>query len=178
MKKVLYLALAATIAMSSAAYAQTANSESQSFSQSGAIVNQNSTSVRQAPGAVAPGLAAAGIETCTSSASSGISGPGFGFSFGGTGIDEGCEARLDARTLAGLGLTQAGIQRLCERPKIAVAMYNSGQFICPQYADRAAASASPKASGQQFTVTGRMRIEDMPSGSMYRTSDGVIHTKP
>jgi len=150
--------------------AQEATALSQSLSQSGAVVNQNSTSTRQAPGAYAPGLAAAGIETCTSSASSGISGPGFGISFGSTGVDEGCDARLDARTLVGVGLNVAAIHRLCERPKMAIAMYNSGQFICPQYADRAGVSAAP--------TTQRMRISDMPSGAQYRTADGVIHTKP
>lgn len=171
----LTLAFAALALVCSPALAQEANSGSQSLSQSGAIINQNSTAVQQAPGAYAPGLAAAGVETCTSSASSGISGPGFGISFGGTGIDEGCEARLDARTLAGLGLTKAGIQRLCERPKMAVAMYNSGQFICPQYADRFA--EDPASQGQAVT-TRRMKISDMPSGAQYRTADGVIHTKP
>lgn len=171
----LALAIAAFAIVCSPAIAQEANSASQSLSQSAAVINQNSSTALQAPGAYAPGLAAAGVETCTSSASSGISGPGFGISFGGTGIDEGCEARLDARTLAGLGLTQSGIQRLCERPKMAVAMYNSGQFICPQYADRYAADA---ASQGQATTTRRMRISDMPSGAQYRTADGVIHTKP
>lgn len=175
--KSLLSSIAVIAMLVSPTYAQSATSGSQSQSASQAVVQQNSTTSLQAPGAYAPGLAAAGVETCTSSASSGISGPGFGISFGGTGIDEGCEARLDARTLAGLGLTKAGIQRLCERPKMAVAMYNSGQFICPQYAQRAAASSNA-GGGQQFTVTRRMKISDMPSGATYRTSDGVIHTKP
>lgn len=171
MKKIL-LILAASAMMIAPAFAQNAVAQSQSASQSGAIVVQNSTTTRQAPGAYAPGLAAAGVETCTSSASSGISGPGFGISLGGTGVDEGCDARLDARTLVGVGLNVAAIHRLCERPKMAVAMYNSGQFICPQYADKAAAA------GVAAPTTQRMKISDMPSGAQYRTADGVIHTKP
>ena len=114
------------------AIAQDATAQSQSLSQSGAVINQNSRSVQQAPGAYAPGLAAAGIETCTASASSGISGPGFGFSFGATSIDEGCDARLDARTLVGVGLKGSAVLRLCEREKMALAMAQSGEFICPQ----------------------------------------------
>lgn len=128
----IFAVLAASALLTGAAYAQTAVSGSQSLSQSGAIINQTSNAIQQAPNAVAPGLAAAGVETCTSSASSGISGPGFGISFGGTGVDEGCDARLDARTLVGVGLKGSAVMRLCERPKMAIAMAQSGEFICPQ----------------------------------------------
>lgn len=159
MYKTLVLAAVAAIAMTASSFAQTVTSQSGSLSQSGAVINQSSQAVQQAPGAYAPGLAAAGVETCTSSTSSGISGPGFGISFGGTGVDEGCEARLDARTLAGLGLNRAGVQRLCERPKMAIAMFNSGQFVCPQFAERLA-SDQAAARGERPTLDPRKRTYD------------------
>lgn len=129
-------------------------SQSGSLSQSGSSVVMNSAAVQQAPGVGAPGLAAAGIETCTSSASSGVSGPGFGFSFGATDVDEGCEARLDARTLAGLGLAGAAVARLCERPKMAIAMAQSGQYICPQitWATPSGQSVPAPTAGQSVAI--------------------------
>lgn len=120
--------------IASPAFAQVNNnSASLSQSQSGAQVVMNSTAIQQAPGVGAPGLAAAGIETCTSSASSGFSGPGFGFSFGATDVDDGCDARLDARTLASLGQNNAALFRLCERQKIAIALAQAGTPCPPNY---------------------------------------------
>ncbi len=159
--------LAFSALMIAPAMAQSADANSQSLSQSGAIVVQNSTTTRQAPGAYAPGLAAAGVETCTASASSGVSGPGFGISFGATSIDEGCEARLDARILAGVGLGGAAVQRLCERPKMAIAMYNSGQFICPQYAERYAADPVSQSTRQVAPAAKPQRVTSKPTGRRY-----------
>jgi len=153
----LIVALAASAMLVAPTYAQSAVAGSQSLSQSGAVINQNSNSIQQAPGANAPGLAAAGIETCTSSASSGISGPGFGISFGSTGVDEGCDARLDARTLVGVGLKASAVLRLCEREKMALAMAQSGEFICPQIRfEEPRQSSRPQTTRQnsrQSTVT-------------------------
>ena len=55
--------------------------------------------VKNVPSIVAPGLAAAGLETCLGSVSGGGAFVGTGFSFGTTIPDPGCAARLDARTL-------------------------------------------------------------------------------
>ena len=69
-----------------------------------AAITTNSTvpaeqTVKSVPGVVAPGLAAAGLETCLGSVSGGGAFVGTGFSFGTTIPDPGCAARLDARTL-------------------------------------------------------------------------------
>src|SRR5947209_18851286 len=69
--------------------------------------------VRNVPGVVAPGLAAAGLETCLGSVSGGGAFVGTGFSFGTTIPDPGCAARLDARTLWSMGLKKAAVARLC-----------------------------------------------------------------
>ena len=73
---------------------------------------------RNVPAVFAPGLAAAGLETCLGSVSGGGSFVGTGFSFGSTIPDPGCAARLDARTLWSMGLKRAAIARLCLNPEI------------------------------------------------------------
>jgi hypothetical protein len=65
--------------------------------QSGAMSMVNITD--PPPGIVAPGLAAAGIETCLGSSSGGLSLMGGGFTFGSTKVDEGCTIRLLSRQL-------------------------------------------------------------------------------
>jgi hypothetical protein len=81
-----------------------------------------------APSTFAPGLTAAGVETCLGSVSGGASFPGGGVSFGTTTKDTGCDARLDARTLWSMNLKRAAIFRLCQKPEIAAAMPD----VCPQ----------------------------------------------
>jgi hypothetical protein len=97
-------------------------------------VNNNSNTpadqtVRNVPTAFAPGLAAAGLETCLGSVSGGGSFVGTGFSFGSTIPDPGCAARLDARTLWSMGLKKAAVARLCLTGEIARSMPE----ICSQY---------------------------------------------
>ena len=58
--------------------------------------------------------------------SAGASGSGFGLSFGGTYEDKGCQARLNAKTLATLGYVVAGREVLCQDPSIRAAMHNAG----------------------------------------------------
>ena len=87
------------------------------------------TTVRTAPSMVAPGLAAAGLETCLGSASGTVSAIGFGIGGGSTYADEGCQARLDSRTLFAYGLKSAAVARLCQRPDI----WRSMPDICAQY---------------------------------------------
>ncbi|WP_448955667.1 hypothetical protein [Labrys neptuniae] len=90
----------------------------------GASVNYRDR--RQAPAVVAPGLAAAGIEACLGSVSLGGSGAGFGFSFGTTKLDQGCNIRLYARTLQAMGYRRAATQMLCYDAQVAGALATEG----------------------------------------------------
>src|SRR6478752_8048387 len=129
--------LAAIIAMAASAPAW-----AQSTSGTGvgvAAITTNSTvpadqTVRNVPGIVAPGLAAAGLETCLGSVSGGGAFVGTGFSFGTTIPDPGCAARLDARTLWSFGLKKAAVARLCLNPDINRAMPE----VCVKYLPRPA----------------------------------------
>ncbi len=81
---------------------------------------------RQAPAIVAPGLAAAGIESCLGSTSVGGAGPWFGVTIGGTTTDRGCNLRLYSRTLYALGHRVAATQILCNDPDVAQALLAEG----------------------------------------------------
>jgi hypothetical protein len=85
--------------------------------------------VRNVPSVFAPGLAAAGLETCLGSVSGGGAFVGTGFSFGTTIPDPGCAARLDARTLWSMGLKKAAVARLCLNGDI----YRAMPEVCVQY---------------------------------------------
>src|SRR3954454_13001370 len=85
--------------------------------------------VKNVPGIVAPGLAAAGLETCLGSVSGGGAFVGTGFSFGTTIPDPGCAARLDARTLWSMGLKKAAVARLCLNGDI----YRAMPEVCVKY---------------------------------------------
>lgn len=102
----------------------------QNINQSGAtttrLVSSGTTTVRTAPSMVAPGLAAAGLETCLGSASGTVSLLGVGIGGGSTYADEGCQARLDARTLASWGLQGAAVARICQRAQV----WNSMPDVC------------------------------------------------
>jgi hypothetical protein len=74
------------------------------------------------PTVVAPGLAAAGIETCLGSNSGGVSVMGGGFSFGRTTVDDGCTIRLLARQLHAFGFQKAAVALMCQDERVAVAM--------------------------------------------------------
>lgn len=87
------------------------------------------TTIRSAPSMVAPGLTAAGLETCLGSASGTVSAVGFGIGGGSTYKDEDCTARLDSRTLYAMGLKAAAVARLCQRPDV----WRSMPDICQQY---------------------------------------------
>jgi hypothetical protein len=146
------LVSALAILLPSAALAQTAvgvgvgTSSSQSASgaiaQSGSSITVNNpanttarvesagtTTVRTVPSMVAPGLTAAGLETCLGSASGTVSAVGFGIGGGSTYKDEDCTARLDSRTLFAMGLKGAAVARLCQRPDI----WRSMPDVCEKY---------------------------------------------
>jgi hypothetical protein len=93
------------------------------------ITTQGTTSVRTVPSVFAPGLAAAGIESCLGSVSGGGSWLGTGISLGGSVPDRDCSARLDARTLWAFGLKKAAVARIC----LTADVYNSMPDVCSQY---------------------------------------------
>ena len=102
-----------------------------------ATITSNSTvpadqTVKNVPSVFAPGLAAAGLETCLGSVSGGGAFVGTGFSFGTTIPDPGCAARLDARTLWSMGLKKAAVARLCLNGDI----YRAMPEVCDQYLPR------------------------------------------
>lgn len=93
------------------------------------VNNTGDSTVRNVPSVFAPGLAAAGLETCLGSVSGGGSFVGTGFSFGSTIPDPGCAARLDARTLWSMGLKKAAIARLC----LGTEIYRAMPEVCVRY---------------------------------------------
>jgi hypothetical protein len=116
-------------------------SSSQAISGQGgtAAIISNSTvpakqTVKNVPSVIAPGLTAAGLETCLGSISGGGSIVGTGFMFGATIPDPGCAARLDARTLWSMGLRKAAVARLCLNGDI----YRAMPEVCDQYLPRPA----------------------------------------
>jgi hypothetical protein len=112
----------------------TSNSQAISGQGGSAAIISSSTvpadqTVKNVPSVVAPGLAAAGLETCLGSVSGGAAFVGTGFSFGTSIPDPGCAARLDARTLWSMGLKKAAVARLCLNGDI----YRAMPEVCDKY---------------------------------------------
>lgn len=120
------------LAVSAPAYAQTATtSGATSMVNISDPGNVNSTSrLTTVPTVVAPGLAAAGVETCLGSASGGLSLMGTGLTFGSTMPDPGCNLRLTARQLYAFGFKSAAIALMCQDQRVAEAMAIVGE-ACP-----------------------------------------------
>jgi len=102
---------------------------------SGANVNQPSVSIsripRQAPGAIAPGMAVSAVETCLGSMTFGASTILGGVSVGIPMEDKQCTNRLNARMLSQLGQATAALVLLCQgRDDITRALAAAGLF-CP-----------------------------------------------
>ena len=95
-------------------------------------INPSSTTTRlvTTPTVVAPGLAAAGVETCLGSAAGGLSLMGGGITFGSTKVDGGCTIRLLARQLFAFGFQKAALALMCQEQRVAIAMYDAGS-PCP-----------------------------------------------
>ena len=148
--KRLLLAAIVTMAATGPAWAQSSTatgtgvgvagstSNSQAISGQGgtgiAAITSNSSvpanqTLKNVPSVFAPGLAAAGLETCLGSVSGGLALVGTGFNFGTTIPDPGCAARLDARTLWSMGLKKAAVARLCLNGDI----YRAMPEVCDQY---------------------------------------------
>jgi hypothetical protein len=119
------------LTMTTPVYAQTLGSTSGASSTLD-ITNPASTTSRliTTPTVVAPGLAAAGVETCLGSAAGGLSLMGGGITFGATKVDEGCTVRLLARQLFAFGFQKAALALMCQEQRVAVAMYDAGS-PCP-----------------------------------------------
>jgi hypothetical protein len=98
--------------------------------------------IRNVPSVFAPGLAAAGLETCLGAVSAGGAFVGTGISFGTSIPDPACAARLDARTLWSMGLKKAAVARLCLNNDI----YRSMPEVCDKYLPRAANLTPPRLS--------------------------------
>jgi hypothetical protein len=120
-------------------------------------VASGTQTLRNVPTEFAPGLTAAGLETCLGSISGGGAFVGTGFSFGSTIPDPGCAARLDARTLWSMGLRKAAVARLCLMGDV----YRSMPDICQMYlpaqpgyvvAASTAAEAAPEYTGGPVEV--------------------------
>jgi len=169
MKRLLLAAIVA-MAASGSAWAQSSTatgtsvgvakstSGSQAISGQGgtATITSNSTvpadqTVKNVPSVFAPGLAAAGLETCLGAVSGGGAFVGTGFSFGTTIPDPACAARLDARTLWSMGLKKAAVARLCLNGDV----YRAMPEVCDQYLPPATARyAQAKVSGEQSYTIG------------------------
>jgi len=128
------------LSISTPVCAQTAVGKSGAVSASGAVSMVNitdpstggnaTTHVVTPPTIVAPGLAAAGVETCLGSSSGGLSLMGGGITFGSTKVDEGCTIRLLARQLFAFGFRNAAMALMCEDEHVVVAMSEVGR-PCP-----------------------------------------------
>jgi hypothetical protein len=89
---------------------------------------RQSGSLRTVPGVVAPGLGAAGVETCYGpGVSGGIAVTGFGASFGAGQFDQDCNARLFSRTLYAMGYKQQAIQLLVNQSPMVASAFGLGQ---------------------------------------------------
>ncbi|HYA04437.1 MAG TPA: hypothetical protein VEF90_00985 [Xanthobacteraceae bacterium] len=105
------------------------------------------------PTIAAPGLAAAGVETCLGSASGGLSLMGGGFTFGATKVDQGCTIRLLARQLFAFGFHKAALALMCQDERVAVAMAVAGS-PCPTQPAEPDASLSLLPANESSTAVG------------------------
>ena len=156
------VALAALALCAGPGFAQSTNTSdssanSGSSSTAGARSNQNQgqsvtyyqttpadQTIKNVPNVYGPGLTAAGSEVCLGSISAGGAGAGFGLTVGGTIVDQECQLRMNARTLATLGYATAAREEMCLDPQVRSAMVAAGT---PCMADQAAA-AKPVATAE------------------------------
>jgi hypothetical protein len=134
MRCLIFLAI---LTITTPVYAQTLGSTSGATSSVDITnpTNPNSTNhLITTPTVVAPGLAAAGIETCLGSASGGLSVMGGGLTFGSTMVDSGCTIRLLSRQLFAFGFQKAALALMCQDQRVAAAM-NAAGSTCPASAE-------------------------------------------
>jgi hypothetical protein len=123
--------------------------------------------LKNVPSMVAPGLTAAGLETCLGSASGGASVVGFGATFGTTVPDPGCQARLDARTLWAMGLKGAAVARLCIREDI----WRSMPDVCAKYTPVVTPAGNPLVAPAPYYMSTEPKAERM-GGTSIEVIDG------
>ncbi len=127
-----------------------------------AAITTNSTypanqTLKNVPSVFAPGLAAAGLETCLGSVSAGGAFVGTGISFGTTIPDPACAARLDARTLWSMGLKKAAVARLCLNGDI----YRAMPEVCDQYLPRPPGHPTPPPVPNRYAQAEAL-VEEQP----------------
>lgn len=89
-------------------------------------ITTNTNVQGNAPAVFAPGMSAAGIESCNGSISLGGSAVGGGGALGFPWQDGPCNKRLNARTLWAFGQREAALQQLCLDDEMALAMSSAG----------------------------------------------------
>jgi hypothetical protein len=145
----------AVLLVSTPAFAQTSGSTSGASSAIN-ITNPASTTATNRlitpPTVVAPGLAAAGVETCLGSSSGGVSVMGGGFSFGRTTVDDGCTIRLLARQLYAFGFQKAAVALMCQDERVATAMDAVGSPCPSAFAQPRARSQASASAVRQFAT--------------------------
>jgi hypothetical protein len=130
----------------------------------GQAVNYNETTpanqtINNVPNVYAPALAAAGSEVCLGSMSAGGSAAGFGLTVGGTLVDQECQLRMNARTLATLGYTAAAREEMCVDLQVRAAMLAAGT---PCAADR---GAPPQARAEYGEAIPQTAVASAPQAS-------------
>ena len=158
-------------AISNQVYAQANSSSSGSMSMINFSNPATTTSTNRlvtTPTVAAPGLAAAGVETCLGSAVGGLSLMGGGFTIGSTKVDEGCTIRLLARQLFSFGFQKAALALMCQDSHVAVAMAATGT-PCPPPSAPAPALADNR---PQAPVSNHAQSndEELTTGSIPNTS--------
>jgi hypothetical protein len=146
-------------ALAASGTANSGNSaQGQSISIKSTVPSNTSATIKNVPSVYAPGLAAAGSEVCLGSLSVGGAGAGFGFTIGGTMSDRECTLRLNAKTLAILGYTEAARETMCLDDNVRRAMLAAGT---PCSGDRGGRGVDAMASAR----TGGGGGFAMPGGS-------------
>jgi hypothetical protein len=154
------------IIASAPAYGQSSSGATSSVNISNPASTDSKNRLITPPTVVAPGLAAAGMETCLGSATGGLSLMGIGFSFGKTTTDEGCSIRLAARQLHAFGFPKAAMALMCQDTRVAEAMAAAGQS-CLSFA----AETAPRRR-QRAEVGGSI----VPTGAPKRSRNAIVVT--
>jgi hypothetical protein len=142
-------------------FAQTSGSSSGASSM--VDINSPSSSTTRlitTPTIAAPGLAAAGVETCLGSSAGGLSLMGGGFTFGSTKVDDGCTIRLLSRQLYAFGFQKAALALMCEDDHVAIAMAEVGSPCPARAVEVSNAPARPARTYFDQATTGSLRQSD------------------
>jgi hypothetical protein len=150
-----------TLTMTTPVFAQSSGSSSGASSVVD-INNPSSSTTRliTTPTIAAPGLAAAGVETCLGSSAGGLSLMGGGFTFGSTRVDDGCTIRLLSRQLYAFGFQKAAVALMCEDDHVAIAMAEVGSPCPARPVEVSNAAAQPAQTYFDQATTGSLRQSD------------------